>query len=174
MEEVWKEWPIEDHYKNILEISSNGEVRNKKTKKLRKLYVNKAGYLWVGTKYGLFTHPTIHRLVALAFIPNPYNLPCVNHIDENKLNNKVDNLEWCTYKYNSNYGNRNLKIKQYHKNNTYKRVGCYDLDGNLIKIYNSVSEVEKDGFCRQSVKDICRNRDNHKTHPRGKYMWKYI
>ena len=47
---------------------------------------------------------TIHRLVAEAFIPNPNNYPCINHKDENKENNNANNLEWCTYKYNSNYG----------------------------------------------------------------------
>ncbi len=60
----------------------------------------------------------VHRLVAFAFIPNPYDLPCINHKDEDKTNNRVDNLEWCTVKYNDNYGTRNERIV---KNRNYPR-----------------------------------------------------
>ena len=56
------------------------------------------------SKDGKSTHFTLHRLLAVHFIPNPNNLPFVNHIDENKLNNSINNLEWCTQVYNTNYG----------------------------------------------------------------------
>lgn len=62
------------------------------------------------SKDGCVKRYNVHRLVAQAFIPNPNNLPEINHLDEDKTNNCVDNLEWCTAKYNSNYGNRNKKI----------------------------------------------------------------
>ena len=54
----------------------------------------------------------IHRLIAEAFIPNPNNLPVVNHKDENKLNSSIDNLEWCTYEYNRNYGTCIERMKE--------------------------------------------------------------
>lgn len=75
----------------------------------------------------------VHRLVAEAFIPNPNNYPCVNHKDECPANNSVSNLEWCTYKYNANYGNRNRKIQ--------KGVRQYSIDGTFIKEWDSLSEA---------------------------------
>ena len=89
--EEWKQIPNLPY-----EISSLGKIRNLQGKVL-KTYVQNSGYEQIKINYqGLHIHKSIHRLVAEAFIPNPLNKEYVNHIDGNKLNNTVDNLEWCT------------------------------------------------------------------------------
>jgi hypothetical protein len=104
----------------------------------------------------------VHRLVAKAFIPNPLNLNYVNHKDENKLNNNVENLEWCTAKYNTSYGKGALARNQ--------RVIQYDLQGNAIKIWESIKEASSSlGICYQSISAYCRN--TKKT--AGGYAWTY-
>lgn len=108
MKENWKK--IND-YPNY-EISNLGNVKNAKGKIL-KHRINKGGYLDINLyKDGKSKSYLIHRLVAEAFIDNPNNLPQVNHKDENRQNNSVENLEWCDSKYNNNYGNRNLKVSK--------------------------------------------------------------
>ena len=89
--EKWKQIPNLPY-----EISSLGKIRNLQGKVL-KTYIQNSGYEQIKINYqGLHIHKSIHRLVAEAFIPNPLNKEYVNHIDGNKLNNTVDNLEWCT------------------------------------------------------------------------------
>ena len=111
MEEQWKDIIIEKNgvtydYTGLYQVSNLGRVRslgNDKTRKERilKPKINNKGYLQVILcKNGKVKTFLVHRLVATAFIPNPDNLPVVNHRDENPLNNCVDNLEWCTQKYN--------------------------------------------------------------------------
>lgn len=86
----------------------------------------------------------VHRAVASAFIPNPNDLPYINHKDENPTNNCVYNLEWCTALYNSNYGNCRQKIKMSKVyNGIANRVGLYDYNGNLLETYNTEHEAEK-------------------------------
>lgn len=89
----------------------------------------------------------IHRLVVEAFIPNPYNLPCVNHKDENTHNNRVDNLEWCSYKHNSNWGTcQERKVKTRTKNGgrwAEKKVMQLTTDGTIINEFESVNDAAR-------------------------------
>ena len=108
-----EEWRKIPNYPDYYEVSNLGRIRRtfyyKKGTVVKILvpYIPDNGYARIKIQYphrkNTILKP-IHRMVALAFLPNPDNLPCINHKDECKYNNRVDNLEWCTYKYNCNYG----------------------------------------------------------------------
>ena len=107
--EYWKEIP---GYEGLYEVSNKGNVRNVRRNTLLRLPKTNKGYIQVGwCKNGIRNGLKVHRIVAQAFLPNPDNLPQVNHKDEDKTNNNVDNLEWCDTKYNNNYGSRNIRIR---------------------------------------------------------------
>lgn len=138
-------------------ITENGDVYRLNT--MHKLkQVKRWGYSEVHLfKNGKGKNVKVHRLVAKAFIPNPYELPCVNHKDENRSNNNVENLEWCSYKYNNYYGNskpvNNLKLGAI-KNS--KKVQQFSLQGVLISEYNSVREaMRKTGFNQTNIGKCC-------------------
>ena len=112
MSETWKDIV---GYEGVYQISTNGNIKSVPRKGTRGGLListkDKDGYLCVGlNKNGKRKTFKVHRLVAITFIPNIDNLPEVNHKDENKSNNCVDNLEWCTHDYNSNYGTRGKRI----------------------------------------------------------------
>lgn len=147
-------------YKGKYQIDENGNVKslnyrgNTKTEHLLKPIKRGNGYLYVDLYDfdGKRHKENIHRLVAETFIENINNLPCVNHKDENKENNSVNNLEWCTHKYNSNYGTNPQKMSNNAKNNpTWQiavekskiKVNQYDLDGNYIKTWDSFADIAK-------------------------------
>ena len=146
--EIWL--PIKD-YENY-EISNLGRVRKKD--KILKQYKNDKGYLYVSlsknNKRKLFR---VHRLVAITFIENPNNLPEVNHKDEDKTNNKVENLEWCTRLYNMKYGNTQEKATK----TRYKKINQYDLSGNLIKTWDSIKEATET-LKNTHIRDVLKGR----------------
>lgn len=92
-------------YGGAYAVSSDGMVWSRKTNRVLKQHLTNAGYLAVDLSHdGVKKRHTVHRLVALAYVPNPNNLPVVNHLDSNKLNNEADNLEWTTVQNNTQHG----------------------------------------------------------------------
>lgn len=158
MEEIWKDVK---NYEGRYQVSNKGSVRSlnftKETKggftqnspsKILKQSVNQKGYkvvmLYKEKKGTLFQ---VHRLVASAFIENPNNLPVINHKDENPQNNTVENLEWCTQRYNCNYSARKHIGRQTYEHKgscrPKKAVIQYDLNGNYISEYSSIAEASR-------------------------------
>lgn len=116
----------------------------------------------------------IHRLVADAFIDNPNQYTQVNHIDEDKCNNTVSNLEWCNSHYNANYGNRNEIISNSQKNRKdhSKEVLQYDENMCLLNEYPSAHEAERcTGVYRTNISACCRG--NSKYPKAGGFIWRY-
>lgn len=175
IKEIWKPIP---GYEGLYEVSNKGNVRSLNYMhtgkwKTIKLIKHKNGYLMVCLcKDGKIKQASVHRLVASAFIPNPDNLPQVNHKDENKLNNSVDNLEWCDGAYNMKYGTRQERITKSNTNNPKKSkpILQFDLEGNLIMKWESLNEVMRQtGVGAGNISNCARG----KVKTAGGYVWKY-
>ena len=171
-EEIWKDIA---GYEGKYQVSNLGRVKSlnylrKGIEKERIPNKNNSGYLIVGLhKNGKIKQFLIHRLVAEAFIENPENLPQVNHIDENKLNNCVENLEWCSAKYNSNYGEHNYNLRNT-KSSKVPNVLQYTLDGKFLNEYVSGRDAErKTGFSHDGILQCCQGK--YRTW-KG-FIWKY-
>lgn len=169
--EIWKPIPIAD-YVNLYEVSNMGYVRriakSKGTHFLRILNLGKhnKGYWTVNlTKYRRPKRYLVHRLVAITFIPNPNNLPTVNHKDGNRKNNHVSNLEWMSYSDNHNHvyqflgrvGTAKGKFGRFNKGS--KAVLQLSLDGHIIKKFFGISEAAKETNGDASdISKVCRGK----------------
>lgn len=172
-------------------IDTEGNVYSKRKHKYLKQTINKYGYCKVTLQKEKYKKMySIHRLVAEAFIPNYNKLPQVNHIDGNKQNNHVTNLEWCTAKHNMNEAVRtglfdNCKKMQKEnavKNNlnkyhilanevTKKKVAQYDKQNNLLNTYESISEASrKTGITITSISYSA----NGKRKTAGGFIWHFV
>ena len=170
-----EEWVTVQNFPNY-EVSNMGNVRSKDRIVIRKgnptkilgmdlkpRFIN--GYYRVTLYAGNRAHKKqymVHRLVAEHFIENPHNYPYINHKDENKLNNVVDNLEWCTAKYNSNYGTsiqRRVAHQDWQSIADKQSIAVcqYSRDGQLIKEYKSLSQAERESDGYFKVRGISRN-----------------
>ena len=152
-------------------VTENGEVYNIKTG--RELKPIKHGRYLSVTLYdgkGGCKIKNIHRIVAETYMPNPKNLPCVNHKDENKENNTVSNLEWCTYQYNNHYG-RNKPINNLNGYIANSKPVCQiTADGTTVAIYPSGREAaRKTGVQQSNIVKCCLG----KVKTAGGYQWRY-
>lgn len=176
MKEIWKDITGYEGYYQVSNLGSvqsmdkivkgkNGGLRFVKGRILQPSLSE--GYLAVGLcKNGRCSKIRVHRLVAKTFIPNPENKRTVNHIDENKLNNIVENLEWATDKENCNHGSRTIKSSV----NRYKPVKQLSLNGHLIKVHRGIKLASEDtGISQKRIVDVLKGR----TKQTGGYKWIY-
>ena len=185
VEEIWRTAIINGEHYEGYKVSNWGRLmslnygRTGKPKLLIPVE-NKYGYMVVLLyKNGKRKMYRVHRLVAETFIPNPNNLPQVNHKDEDKTNNfvgtpendyKDGNLEWCTCEYNQNFGSRNERISKTKTNGkTSKKVLQFSKSGEFIREWESTRECERKGFDHSGVMKCCKGKlKSHKG-----YIWRY-
>lgn len=167
MNEIWKDIK---NFEGLYQISNLGNIKSfhKQRPYLLKPSLGNNGYYQITLYQKNHTRKKflVHRLVAEHFLANPNCYLCVNHKDENKLNNSVNNLEWCTYQYNNAYGTallRSIKTKG-------RKVHQYSIDGIWIASYLSIGVASKLlNVSKTSIKDCC----NGKSEFAYGYKWSY-
>lgn len=164
MEEIWKDV---EGYEGLYQVSNFGRVKRVTTGRILKGGKDKYGYLIVNLyKNSVGSIKTIHRLVAEAFIPNPENKPQVNHVDENKTNNSLDNLEWMTAKENTNHGTRNERSG---KSQSIPIIATNLKTGESMEFYGSNECARQLGLHQASITKVLKGR----LKQTGGYTFKY-
>lgn len=172
--EEWKDVP---NYERLYQASNLGNIRSlnyNHTGKIQilKMSIDKDGYPMITLhKNGKQKTYRVHRIVAQTFLENPNNYPEVNHKDENKQNNKVENLEWCTCKYNQNYGTRTERSAK----GKGKKVVCI----NTGEIFDTIKEAERKYNLKgeSGISYVCKGkRISAGKHPvtGEKLKWRYL
>lgn len=165
-------------YEGLYQVSNLGRTKSLKRKFVKEEKIltytkNKKGYLQVSlTKNGKTKTERVNRLVAKTFIPNPKNLPQVNHIDGNKLDNSIENLEWCDCKYNINEAWKiGLNKKRFgRENNRSRKVEQYDLNGNFIRTWDTIKQAaDKLKINTANIIACCQGKYK-KSHG---FIWRY-
>ena len=168
--ELLEEWAPVDGFPKYL-VSNYGRVMSYNNARCEPKEVvgvlSKDGYRRVYISNGRVSRMAfVHRLVALAFLPNVFGLPVVNHKDENRLNNRVDNLEWCTVKYNTNYNGMPIRRACALR----KPILQIDKSGRVVRVWSCRAEVERElGYCGGNITRVCLGQ-RHTAHG---YFWKY-
>lgn len=165
MEEIWKDLT---EFEGLYQVSNTGFIKSMPRQGSRggimKGYIDKKGYIVITLrKDGHQWSKKLHRLIAQEFLPNPKNLSEINHKDENKLNNHIDNLEWCTTQYNNNYGTRTERASKH----CGKPIICVETGERYqgAKWAGQVLNLDPSGITK-----ACKNPNRTV----GGYHWKYI
>lgn len=180
MNEIWKS--IEG-YEGLYEVSNLGKVKSVERyvprgnhqiyvkERILKPELDKDGYLLVNlSKNGVQRMQKIHRLVAIAFIPNVNNLPIINHLNEIKFDNRVENLEWCDNLHNVRYGTGIERNKQIQTFAHGKKVLKKDLLGNVLESYPSTREAARENNTTATqIRRVCQGKQRTCIG----YTWEY-
>lgn len=158
--EIWKPLPGTGY-----EVSNMGRIKNSKRNSILKPELRSNGYCKVCVAYGGAATNNVHRLVASVFLENPENKKTVNHKNGIKTDNRVENLEWATYEENNQHAVETKLMKP-----SVKAVRQIDFNGNIVREYSSIVEVEKYDFKSRAISRVCKGE--RKSY--GGFKWEYI
>lgn len=168
--EIWK--PVVG-FEGLYEVSNYGNLKGLKRGKNLKSWVHRCGYVTCKLhKNGKWKCFSVHRLEAIAFIPNPENKPQVNHKDTNKANNYIDNLEWCNNSENQLHASANGKAFRLtgSKHHASRAVLQYSISGEFIKEYATITQASMESKISQASIFLCCSGKTKRPYT---YVWKY-